>query len=200
MQGWEFQRMDLASARLECERRARLAWNWMQREQGFAKFRLVRFFPMMGVREGPRLVGRHVLTENEIQLGWQSQPGPERFITLADHELDIHGAGGMQKKLKQPYGVPYECLLPREYRNVAAACRGAGFSHIAASSCRLSRTMMQLGHAAGLAAAVATQHGSSLPDVRLARVRQWLEEDDVALTPEDPRFPRAAMEVATAHP
>ena len=193
--------MDPATARAECERRIRLAWNWMQREQGFEKFRLTRLFPVMGVREGPRLIGRHVLTENEIQLGWAAQPRPERFITLADHELDIHGAGGMQQKLKQPYGVPYECLLPREYRNVAAACRGAGFTHIAASSCRLSRTMMQLGHAAGLAAAVATRNDSSLPDVHLGRVRQWLEEDDVALTPEDPRFPRLrpALAVAAGH-
>ncbi|HDS74198.1 MAG TPA: FAD-dependent oxidoreductase [Firmicutes bacterium] len=35
-------------------------------------------------------------------------------------------------------------------QNAANASRAASFSHIAASSCRLSRTIMQLGQAAGM--------------------------------------------------
>ena len=41
------------------------------------------------------------------------------------------------------------------WQNLLVACRGSGFSKIAASSCRLQRTMIQLGHAAGAAAAMA---------------------------------------------
>lgn len=54
----------------------------------------------------------------------------------------------------RPYGVPFRCLLPLEVDNLLVACRGASFSSIGASSCRLSRTMMILGQAAGTAAAL----------------------------------------------
>lgn len=47
---------------------------------------------------------------------------------------------------------------------------------------------MQLGHAAGLAAAA--RRNIPLPDVPLRQVQDWLQEDDVSLDPNDPRFPQ----------
>ena len=74
--------------------------------------------------------------------------------------LDVHGAGHGRIRGRQsaPYGIPYRCLIPKGRTNLLVACRGASFSQIAASSCRLSRTMIALGHAAGLAAAMAAQN------------------------------------------
>jgi glycine/D-amino acid oxidase-like deaminating enzyme len=69
---------------------------------------------------------------------------------------------------KEPYGVPYRCLIPKDWKNVLIACRGAGFSHIAASSSRLSRTVMALGHAAGLAGADAASVGKNVRQVDVA--------------------------------
>ena len=60
---------------------------------------------------------------------------------------------------------PTACLLPNEYDNLIAASRGASFSHIGASSCRLSRTMMALGEAAGVASALALRDGAAYADV-----------------------------------
>ena len=110
------------------------------------------------MREGPRLVARYVLTEHDLDAGISGQTHDD-LITIADHSKDVHGADSEARdpNLKQPYGVPYRCLLPKEIDNLAIACRGAGFSTIGASSCRLSRTMMQLGQAAGTAAVLAKQ-------------------------------------------
>jgi hypothetical protein len=94
--------------------------------------------------------------------------------------------------LKQPYGVPFRCLLPVEFDNLAVACRGASFSSVAASSCRLSRTMMQLGQAAGTAAALAQQeHLSSFADVAPGKLRRSLAAQHVELT-----WPRSARLIA----
>ena len=72
------------------------------------------------------------------------RPATERVIALADHPLDTHGErrvkGAKLKELERPYGISYDCLLPNEYDNLIAASRGASFSYIAASACRLSRT------------------------------------------------------------
>ena len=92
------------------------------------------------------------------------------MVAIADHPLDIHGGSHGLKEIAEPYGIPFRCLIPKGKRNLLVACRGAGFSHIAASSCRLSRTVMALGHAAGLAAARAV---SSAIDVRSIDIPQY---------------------------
>ena len=188
LEGMEFVRLGNVDGRAESERRVRRHWHWMQKEKGFDRFKMVRMFPMMGVREGPRLIGRRVLSEVDVRLGCSGQKDADRWITLADHALDVHGQNGLCKELPEPYGVAFDCLLANEAVNLAVACRGASFTHIAAASCRLSRTMMQLGHAAGIAAHVANERGTAFPDVDMARVQAMLREDNVALTPEDPRF------------
>ena len=190
MEGSEFHRLGDQAGRQLCEHRVYQFWRWLQRDHGFDRYRLKCLFPFIGVREGPRLIGRFVLTENDVRAGCSGQPNADRWITLADHALDVHGEGHLCRELREPYGVPYDCLLPKEFSNLAVACRGASFSHIAAASCRLSRTMLQLGHAAGLAVAVARDAAQQLPDVPVSAVQALLRAADVALDPCDQRFPQ----------
>ena len=119
---------------------------WLQTEKGMAGYALSEIFPMAGIRESYRLVGRRVLTENDVRGG----AIPQDSVAVADHALDTHGEDGC-KEIEAPYGIPADCLRPVEFDNLLVACRGASFSHIAASSARLSRTMLSLGEsAAGL--------------------------------------------------
>ena len=83
--------------------------------------------------------------------------------------------------MEAPYGIPYRCLIPKGFRNLFVACRGAGFSSLAASSCRLSRTMVQLGQAAGTAAAIAHARGLDLPEVPAGELRDRLRAQHVQL-------------------
>lgn len=183
MEGMEFHRMGNQAGREECVRRVYRLLRTMQSQWGFEKFGLARVFPFTGVREGPRLEARAMLSETQIRQGCSKQGNSQEWITLADHALDVHGQGGLCRELPEPYGVPWESLLPKGYSNLAAACRGLGVTHIAASSCRLSRTMMQLGHAVGLAAAVALDQKTQYPDVDRAALQKLLKEDRVNLSP-----------------
>ncbi|MEI8312676.1 MAG: FAD-dependent oxidoreductase [Verrucomicrobiota bacterium] len=188
MEGIEYRRMAPADARAELESRLHRTWLWLQGEKGFGGYEIATVFPSVGVREGPRLVGRHVLTETEVRKGCSNQGNAETWIGLADHALDIHGKGSLCRELDEPYGVPYHCLLPREFDNLAVACRGASFSHIAGSSCRLSRTMSDLGHAAGIAAALGMGAKGGFPDVGVPEIQKELARDNVSLDPDDKRF------------
>jgi hypothetical protein len=179
MEGIEFHKLGGTEGRRVCEQRVYQFWHWLQKEKGFDRYRLVKLFPFTGVREGPRLIGRYVLTENDIRAGCSGQRDAARWITLADHALDVHGEGHLCRELSEPYGVPYDCLLPKEYSNLAVACRGASFTHIAAASCRLSRTMMHLGQAAGTAAAIAIERGVEFPTVPAAELRTRLRAQHV---------------------
>lgn len=145
----------------ECLRRsekiARAHWHWLQQMPEFEGYEMVEIAPMLGIRESYRVCTRYVLNEHDMIAGLSGQKH-EDLIAVADHPCDIHGAGGGLKALKTGYGVPYRCLIPKgQWENLLVACRGAGLSKIAASSCRLQRTMIQLGHAAGMAAAMASQ-------------------------------------------
>jgi hypothetical protein len=66
--------------------------------------------------------------------------------------------------------------LPLKTENVLIAGRAASFSAIAASSCRLSRTMMQLGEAAGVAAHVACERNVALRQVPADEIRRVMAE------------------------
>ena len=145
----------------ECLRRSETKvhahWHWLQQAPEFQGYELAEIAPMLGIRESYRVVTRYVLNENDLLAGLPGQKHDD-LIAVADHPCDVHGAGGHLSALRTGYGIPYRCLLPvGPWSNLLVACRGAGFSQIAASSCRLQRTMIQIGHAAGIAAAMSTQ-------------------------------------------
>ena len=154
---------------------------WMQRERGYETWTLAGVAPEIGVRETRRIVGEYMLTEHDCQQGVAEQPHND-IIAITEHAVDIHGAKHMLYEVPNgAYGVPFRCLLPKGTDNLMIACRGASFSHIAASSCRLSRTMITLGQAAGTAAAMATKNPTPLRELDAAALRKALEEQGVEL-------------------
>lgn len=166
----------------ECMRRTELTvrnhWSFLQQFPEFQNYELVEIAPMMGIREDYRVKTKYVLVENDVFAGWDGQNHPDR-IAIADHPCDIHGKGGGLRHVSTAYGIPYRCLIPdASYENLLVACRGAGFSRIAAASCRLQRTMIQLGHAAGVAAAWASQNERAPGQVEKIDIQKLTEKLD----------------------
>ncbi len=158
----------------ECLRRSekivRNHWNWLQTQPGFENFELTEIAPMLGIREGWRVKTKYVLVESDLAAGWENQKHND-MIAVADHPCDVHGEGGKLLELKTAYGVPFRCLIPDcSTKNLLVACRGAGFSKIAAASCRLQRTMIQLGNAAGVAAAWAARDGVAVDEIDVEKL------------------------------
>jgi hypothetical protein len=180
MEGREWARLGDA-AMAECRRRVRAHWHFVQTHwPEFRRFELASIAPRLGVRESGRVLCEKMLTERDILLGVSGQSDPD-LVTVVDHALDRHGERGGIREVDEPYGVPYRCLVPRGRRNLLVAGRAAGLSSIAASSCRLTRTMMQLGQAAGTAAALARAASRELPDVNAAELRAELRAQHVQL-------------------
>ncbi len=182
MEGAEFMKLGWVDARTECERRVRAHWHDIQTHCAeFRGFRLDSIAPVLGVRETRRVTGEYVLTQNDLDAGISGQRHAD-IICLADHPCDTHGGHNKGiKPLREPYGVPFRCLIPKGTRNLLITCRAASLSSIAASSCRLSRTMMQLGQAAGTAVALAKELEVEVPDIPAERLRASLREQHVQL-------------------
>ncbi|OPZ83997.1 MAG: FAD dependent oxidoreductase [bacterium ADurb.Bin429] len=123
-------------------------WPRVRVAYGLQGYGITALAPRTGYREGPRLVGRYVLTETDFCLGNFGAHHPD-CIAFTDHALDCHSPdGGCIEADNGPMGIPLRCLQPREYDNFLVASRGASFSSLAASAARLQRNMIEIGEAA----------------------------------------------------
>ena len=167
----------------ESYRRIKAQWHVLQTRYGFEfeRWRMTRVSPMLGIRETHRLVGEHVLTEHDVETPLAATTYDD-IIGFADHALDFHGSRPSRQLINGPYGIPFRCLLTKEYDNLMVACWGASFSSIGASTRRLSRTLMVLGQAAGTAAAL---FGESVKQFDSGRLRETLSDDGIALELKD---------------
>ena len=119
-------------------------WHYLQTEKKMNGYTLKCIYNA-GVRESYRLKGKYILKEQDLRAGTL----PMRTIAIADHMMDVHGDNGLAKELDTPYEIPLECAMTNEFDNLFIACRGASFTHIAASSARLTRTMLSMGEGVG---------------------------------------------------
>ena len=166
--GEEVRRLGESAAYEEARRRVESHWRWMQTKwPEFLGWRIGHVSSRLAHRETFRVRGDYVLTGDDVRLGVR----PADEIAIADHALDAHGGEGFGGELKAPYGIPYRCLIAAGMDNLLLAGRIASFDTWAASSCRLSRTMMKLGEAAGAAAAVAVQGGKQIRDVKVSEIK-----------------------------
>ena len=181
MAGEECESLGPADAYRECERRVRAYWRWIQKEYPeFQSYRLAWMAPRLGIRETVHVECEYMLCERDLEQGLSDQRHCD-IIAIADHPMDHHGKGGGSRGVAAPYGIPFRCLMPRDVKNVLIASMAAGFTPEAATSCRLSRTMMQLGQAAGTAAALGGRGGIDPAGIPAAALREALQEQHVQL-------------------
>ncbi len=172
MPGWMLIERGYEATLAGAKRQALAHWHVYQHQRPDHTFD--SFSPLLAIRESYRVVGEAVLTEQDVKTPFAQSPHAD-LIAYADHPMDTHGSGGGLRHAAVPYGIPYRCLVPKGgWQNLLIACRGASFSHIAASSCRLQRTMIQLGHAAGLAAAQCVARGCGVSDVDVPALQKAL--------------------------
>ena len=168
MGGDEAVRLGEKAAYAECLRRCREHWRWMQeRWPEFREWHFASAAPVLAFRDTFRVEGDYVLTGADVRGGVR----PADEIATADHAIDAHGGEGFGGELSAPYGIPYRCLLAKGLDNMLVAGRVASFDSVAATSCRLSRTMMKLGEAAGAAAALSVSGARPVRAIMAQEIR-----------------------------
>lgn len=137
---------------------------WKRDVPGFEDSYFITSGPFIGVRETRRIVGQHVLAEDEIM----ATKAFDDAIATGCWYLDMHpnkittgGANAVPKQQPAPYDIPYRSLLPKNVDNLLVAGRCHSTTRLAQSSTRVTVTAMALGEAAAVAAALAVQGGTS---------------------------------------
>jgi hypothetical protein len=156
------------------------------REWGLAKDEFVdtgHWPNQLYVREARRMVGDFVATQKDLQ----SERTKADVIGMGSYNSDSHNVqrhispegivlneGNVEVPV-QPYQIPYRVLLPKaaEMENVLVpVCFSA--SHVAYSSLRMEPQYMILGHAAGVAAALAVSKSVPVQQVPVAELQKTL--------------------------
>ncbi|HEY1065925.1 MAG TPA: FAD-dependent oxidoreductase, partial [Pirellulales bacterium] len=153
------------------------------------------FSPALYVREGRRMQGLYVVTQNDVM----KTPEKDDAIAVSSFPIDSHDCqrvalpdgvvneGTMLIRMGAsrhgyPYHIPYRAILPKpsECENllvpVALSC-----THVAISSIRVEPTWMIIGQSAGVAAALAAKNGSTVHNVPYSQLRERLIEQKQVL-------------------
>lgn len=127
---------------------------------------------MLAIREKYRVACEKTVDQNYLTTQiTSSNYTTEKTIALSTWYVDIHNQS-YSCVSNIANGVPYEAMIPKCYKNVLVASRCYGASHIGLSSVRLVRTMMDLGHSAGIAIKQLLDNGTWEEDVRNVDVAQ----------------------------
>lgn len=143
------------------------------------------------VREARRMIGRHVMTENELL---KRRPVPEP-VGMGSYTMDSHNVqryvtpegyvqneGDIGVGTDGPYQISYGSLVPKKGQCenlLVPVCVSS--SHIAYGSIRMEPVFMILGQSAATAAVQAIEAGIAVQDVDYRKLRERLLADGQVL-------------------
>ena len=138
-----------------------------------------------GKRESRRLLGHHILTENDLVNAVQF----EDAVCHGGWSIDTHPPGGIYSSeppatfitLDDIYGIPLRALCSRNIENLMMAGRNASCTHMAMASTRVAATGAVMGQAVGAAAALCIARDCLPADVisqHITELQQTLLRDD----------------------
>ena len=134
------------------------------RAQGgpFAGLVLVASAEHIGIRDGRRIVGRYVVTVDDLITGRRHTDA----VCRCSFNIDIHHSDPQRGTVIErdhptvhAYDIPYRALLPREVDGLLLAGRCISGDFQAHASYRVTGIATTLGQVAGIAAALAVQRG-----------------------------------------
>lgn len=141
--------------------------NHSSRKAEWAEDTLEWVSPFGGKRESYRIVGDHVLTQNDVE---RQTPYPDGTVAM-NWNIDLHfpdpeNTAKFQEPFRScayhhafpaPYPVPYRCLYSRDVPNLFLGGRHLSVTHVAFAGVRVMRTLGALGEVVGMAASLCAQ-------------------------------------------
>jgi hypothetical protein len=177
---------DLTRAEWKTHRQMRQIVRFLRkRVPGFERAYDAQSGVTVGVRETRRISGVYKLTGDDVLTARKFDDG----IARGSYPIDIHdpeGRGTVLRRIpvSEAYDIPLRCLIPREVEHMLVAGRCISGTHEAQSSYRVTPIAMATGHAAGIAAALASRLDCSPREVPHTEVQRELLRQGASLRPE----------------
>lgn len=170
----------LTAAEIRARRRMMQVLDYFQRVER-KPWRFDHASPIIGIREGRRIVGDYVLTEADVRAGRTFDDG----VAMGTFYIDAHEPT-TDKRVAQiedrdarrvpPYHIPLRSLVARDGANLRMAGRCLSADSMAHASARVATSGAMMGQAVGIAAALAATNDCDARDVDPADVRRIVTE------------------------
>lgn len=171
----------LTNAELEGQMQAGQLTEMLQKYiPGFEDCFISSICPNLGVRESRRFAGEKRL---EIESAFDGSV-PEDTIALSGYKIDIHCGDSLQtefKTVQKPFGIPYGCLVSKNYKNLLFAGRCISTDAKIIGSTRVMPTCMAMGQAAGTAVSQCLDDNCLPKDADVLKLRETLLKDGAIL-------------------
>jgi hypothetical protein len=156
---------------------------WKAEVPAFKDSYFLEAYPWIGVRESRRLIGQHVLNEDDIMKGRSFDDAIATgcwYLDLHPNKTTLGSANDFKPEKVQPapYDIPYRSLLPQKIENLLVAGRCHSATRGAHASTRVTVTAMAMGEAAGCAAALALQSKTEVATLNGQKVRETLSKQN----------------------
>ena len=157
----------------------------------------IGFLP--GKRESRRYVGKHIVTQNDVEAEGRF----EDIVAYAGWSMDDHFPEGFYYKkgyptifhpAPRPWGLPLRCMISKNIENLVFAGRNISVTHAALSSSRVMATCAILGQALGTAVAQALEEKCAVEDVNISKLQQTLMADDCYIPWHKRELPELTMQ------
>lgn len=138
--------------------------------------------PSIGVRGSRQIKGVYTLTAEDLL----EQRKFEDTIAHSGYPIDIHspdGEGTKHQKLEWGgmYSIPYSCMITESLKNLIVIGRCISATFEAQSAMRTTPTTGAIGHAGGVAAALAVKNGLAVQNVDIKEVQTVLKQQGAYL-------------------
>jgi len=133
----------------------------------------------LGVRERRRIVGMKELTGRSLV----AVHNVEDAVAFGCYPVDIHRATEAKAvqftKIEGDgiYSIPYSCMVSSKYPNVISGCKAVYSDVVAFAAHRTMPSVMGIGNAAGVAAAIASRTGTDLRMLDPKQIQNILKDD-----------------------
>ncbi len=147
--------------------------------------RLMHMQPEIGMRESYRIEGETIITVDEYLSGWYFADS----ICNAYYPVDLHRDNSSIYQIYHTNGaipkIPLSALVPKGSSNMMVAGRCVSSDRLANSGLRVQAPCMAMGQAAGAAAALAADRGTTPLSLPINDIRSLLTAHD-AIVPTNP--------------
>ena len=100
-------------------------------------------------------------------------------IALAGYMIDVHSTKDDYSKFvkfEKPFGIPYLCLMSKNIKSLMMCGRNISAYRDVLGSVRVMATCMNMGEAAGIAAALAVKNNVSPENIDVYQIRLELKK------------------------
>ncbi|HQO33103.1 MAG TPA: FAD-dependent oxidoreductase [bacterium] len=137
----------------------------------------------IGIRGARRIVGEHVLTEDEVKKVTMF----DDCVAVGTYHIDYHWPDRLQRAGTgittplEPYPIPFRCFIPKGMNNLLVPGRGTSSDQMAMSSLRVMATCAQMGFAAGNAALLSVRKSCPVRSIAIAELQKAIVDGGQSL-------------------